>query len=480
MQYDIMSMMRVFNEMNETNLEYIEILGLFGRYNVEIPFDKQVNILIGENGLGKTTILNCIYYILEKKFSELVNIQFSEIKIKFRNDNKVYHISIADIREYGRERGRRTLRYVDEREIYSIYDVIENMAMHYVGLNFEENMMETVEILAHEIARKFDISPRMARNQVMHYFDERKMMGKDQRKGKGSNVVDLSKAITENVSHRIIYLPTYRRIEDDFASLNLRNEELNNSELLIRFGMSDVQNSIDRILESIRSLAMQGFTEMTSVLLKQYTEGENPIKDTVSKRLSRIDSEIVKIVLDRLGKEVEKKHKKKILHLVESGEIWHDDYLYLCNFLNKLIDNYDLQKAYDDRIKKFADTCNRYLIDKHFEYNQSMLNLDIYLNEKINGKKNTIPLTQLSSGEKQIVSLFSKLYLESDEKSIVIIDEPELSLSLEWQKMLLPDIMRTENCDLLVTVTHSPFIFENEFDYDAKEIRKYITMCKRG
>ena len=46
--------------------------------------------------------------------------------------------------------------------------------------------------------------------------------------------------------------------------------------------------------------------------------------------------------------------------------------------------------------------------------------------------------------------------------------------------MLLPDIMRTENCDLLVTVTHSPFIFENEFDYDAKEIRKYIRMCKRG
>ncbi len=166
--------------------------------------------------------------------------------------------------------------------------------------------------------------------------------------------------------------------------------------------------------------------------------------------------------------------------MVEKGEIWRYEYLYLCNFLNKLIDNYDLQKAYDDRIKKFADTCNRYLIDKHFEYNQSMLNLDIYLNEKINGKKNTIPLTQLSSGEKQIVSLFSKLYLESDEKSIVIIDEPELSLSLEWQKMLLPDIMRTENCDLLVTVTHSPFIFENEFDYDAKEIRKYIRMCKRG
>lgn len=306
MQYDIMSMTRVINKMNETGLEYIEILGLFERYDVKIPFDKQVNILIGENGLGKTTILNCIYYILEKKFSELVNIQFSEIRIKFRNDSKVYYVSIADIREYGWEGRRRTLRYIDERDLYSIYDFIENMTMHYASLNFEESIMETVEILSHETARKFHIPLKMARDQVMHYFDERKMLGRDQHKGKGSNVADLSKAITENVSHRIIYLPTYRRIEDDFASLNLRNEELDNSELLIRFGMSDVQNSIDRILKRIRSLAMQGFTEMTSVLLKQYTEGEKPIIDTVNKNYDRVDSEIVKIVLDRLGKEVEK------------------------------------------------------------------------------------------------------------------------------------------------------------------------------
>ena len=77
---------------------------------------------------------------------------------------------------------------------------------------------------------------------------------------------------------------------------------------------------------------------------------------------------------------------------------------------------------------------------------------------------------QLSSGEKQIVSLFSKLYLESTEKSIVIIDEPELSLSISWQQMLLPDVYRSQNCNCLLTVTHSPFIFDNEFDMDAKEI----------
>ena len=116
--------------------------------------------------------------------------------------------------------------------------------------------------------------------------------------------------------------------------------------------------------------------------------------------------------------------------------------------------------------------------DKHFDYNQSTLNLEIHLDDIYEGERKTIQLTQLSSGEKQIVSLFSKLYLESDEPSIVIIDEPELSLSIQWQQMLLPDIMRTNNCELLLTVTHSPFVFSNEFDLDAKEIRNYITMYR--
>jgi hypothetical protein len=46
---------------------------------------------------------------------------------------------------------------------------------------------------------------------------------------------------------------------------------------------------------------------------------------------------------------------------------------------------------------------------------------------------------------------------------------------MKWQKMLLPDIMRSGSCKLLLTVTHSPFIFENEFDLDAKEMRNCIT-----
>lgn len=471
---------RVFNEVNETNLEYIGILGLFDRYNIEIPFDYQVNIFIGENGLGKTTILNCVYYILEKKFSKLVNIQFSEIRIKFKKDPKTYKISIADVREYNKRKREHSYKFFNEWDI-PIADTVEDILLRYDDdiLIGNESLNSKLDYLTYELARRFDLPVNVARNQVKNYISESGTFKKNKQKGNRQNVLELMKAISENVSHRVIYLPTYRRIEDDFASLNLRNEELIKEEVLIRFGMSDVQASIDRILEIIRSLAMKGFTEMTGVLLKQYADAKNPLEENFSKRsYMAMDFETVKIVLDRVGKEIEEPYKEKILNLVKSGEIREYEYLYLWNLITKLIDNYDLQKAYDDRIKRFTETCNKYLIDKHFNYNQSTLSLDVFLDSEVNSKRETIQLTQLSSGEKQIVSLFSKLYLESNEKSIVIIDEPELSLSIQWQKMLLPDVMRTENCDLLVTVTHSPFIFENEFDYDAKEIRRYIEMYK--
>jgi predicted ATPase len=82
-----------------------------------------------------------------------------------------------------------------------------------------------------------------------------------------------------------------------------------------------------------------------------------------------------------------------------------------------------------------------------------------------------IEFSMLSSGEKQIVSLFSHLYLSESQFYYVLIDEPELSLSVEWQNMLLPDIWNSGRCKFLLAVTHSPFICENEFDKYATDMK---------
>lgn len=455
--------LRVVNRMNSTNLSIFKIIGLFDRYNVELPFDKEVNIFIGENGLGKTTILNCLYYVLTKKYVQLESIPFRTIKIAFRNMSSPIVINKADVIAYNMKRNGRRVLYDEDYFEFILSD------FHISADDLEDMSSEEFDFLARRYANIQGVSVPMARKQFSHLLEMYRSQSKYRNaKGDERKIQALNKAINESFSERIIYLPTYRRIENDFSNLNLRNDELNNSELLIRFGMSDVQKYIDNILDQIRNLAVEGFNKMTGILLGQYSEDE---RGSYGNNL--IDLDIVKIVLDRLGDKIDNKTKQRIIKLITTRKIYNNEYVHLINLLHKLIASYDQQKHYDDRINGFVNTCNKYLNDKHFRYNPSNLTLGIYLND-FSEEQEPVKLTQLSSGEKQIVSLFSKLYLESDEKSIVIVDEPELSLSIRWQQMLLPDIMRSHNCRFLLAVTHSPFIFENEFDMDAREIRAFM------
>ena len=90
----------VINDMNSTKLRYFKITGLFDRYDVSLHFDKEVNIFIGENGLGKTTILNCLYYVLERKFMQLEDVVFDSIEIRFRDSRSPNVFTKADLIAY--------------------------------------------------------------------------------------------------------------------------------------------------------------------------------------------------------------------------------------------------------------------------------------------------------------------------------------------------------------------------------------------
>ena len=84
-----------------------------------------------------------------------------------------------------------------------------------------------------------------------------------------------------------------------------------------------------------------------------------------------------------------------------------------------------------------------------------------------------IDFNDLSSGEKQIISIFSKVYLDVTSQCIFIIDEPEISLSIEWQKDFLKDIYDSGKIALLIATTHSPFIFSNDYVNYVKELELF-------
>jgi len=71
----------------------------------------------------------------------------------------------------------------------------------------------------------------------------------------------------------------------------------------------------------------------------------------------------------------------------------------------------------------------------------------------------TITLGMLSAGEKQLLLILLTVFLMDDTPAVLLMDEPELSLHIEWQEKLIAAIRNlNKNCQLIIT-THSPSIF---------------------
>ena len=71
----------------------------------------------------------------------------------------------------------------------------------------------------------------------------------------------------------------------------------------------------------------------------------------------------------------------------------------------------------------------------------------------------------LSAGEKQMLSFLC--YNAFSENTAIFIDEPELSLHVDWQRLLLPTLLEQETGNQFFIATHSPFIYAK---YPDKEI----------
>lgn len=70
----------------------------------------------------------------------------------------------------------------------------------------------------------------------------------------------------------------------------------------------------------------------------------------------------------------------------------------------------------------------------------------------------SVPLENLSSGEQHQLVLFFELLFEIDRSSLILIDEPELSLHVAWQKKFVGDLVKIIELNKfdVVLATHSP------------------------
>ena len=445
---------------NSSQLKSFAINGLFGFKDVAIPFDKEAVILIAENGSGKTTILNTLYYSISCKFDKLSTVEFESVVLEFTSGASV-EIKKTDLNSwYDSDIFDVLRRYLPIREI----DMWQREIRKSSSSESERRRIFELLIDTGRIPSKYLSSLR----------EELDLIRGDQKKIEQKNKIDtIRSTIQENLNESVLYFPTYRRIEEDLKNLGYEDERFERLSLgegegkLIQFGMNDVIERLEEIKTTIKNSALNLFSKVTGEILTQFVEG---IAITQEMRDS-IQPETLNIVLSRVSENnISKSDRSEIEKLVSSKEINSAKYEQLVYFLSKLVGLYEQQKEKDDSINQFARICNEYLNKKRIVYDEAKVEISIIQTRN----NNPIDIKNLSSGEKQIISLFSRIYLESSGDFILLFDEPELSLSIEWQKLLLPDILKSGKCKLLLAATHSPFIFDNELDLNANDLDTFV------
>lgn len=84
-----------------------------------------------------------------------------------------------------------------------------------------------------------------------------------------------------------------------------------------------------------------------------------------------------------------------------------------------------------------------------------------------------VPWPALSRGEKTLLALFLIVFLNRG-GALFVLDEPDLSLHMEWQKMILPALLKlAPNCQFLVA-THSPFLVMNTGSEQVVNMAKLV------
>lgn len=478
------------------NLSRFRVEALHGKRTINLEFKDNRLVLVGENGSGKSTIVNLLYYFLSRQWRRILEYDFKSISAVINNTT----IEISREMVLNR-RGEGTERISFPRKEKFIIDRIINELGSGI---FEEMARNDSRLL--DVATHYDVSPHRLYEYV-HSFLKYSSEKSEQLTLSGhprNQLLDISEAIRSHVTAQILYLPTYRRIEQELKSIfpKLNIEELDqyrhreDSSLrkrggfveLVEFGMKDVEGMVEKTISKLRDHIRIGLNVLTASYLKDIINDAHKTLDL--NELRRLDENKLIAFINNIDENTlaafEKRRLREIVQKIRREESLSVDEKVISHFLFKLAQLRRQQEQNEVKVRDFIKIVNGYLIGKEFIYNDQEFQITIRSQEGEHivqkddeptiALSDQIQMSMLSSGEKQIVSLFAHIYFSNEKEYFVIVDEPELSLSVSWQKKFLPDIMSTQRCAGLIAVTHSPFIYDNIFDTYARPLSRFVEL----
>jgi len=90
-----------------SSITRFEIKKLHGLKNIDLKLTDNTLILVGENGAGKSTVLQLFYYLLSGQWSSMAKYQFESVSMTI--DKKKHTLQYSDIKKSFRNIDRHIL-----------------------------------------------------------------------------------------------------------------------------------------------------------------------------------------------------------------------------------------------------------------------------------------------------------------------------------------------------------------------------------
>lgn len=234
--------------------------------------------------------------------------------------------------------------------------------------------------------------------------------------------------ILREISKPTIFSPTFRRIEGGFSMDSMRNSEIFGNRNNIKEALVELSQRLSlRNQRFVASISTDDLVQLVTTEFASKTDRFNKLQkdtsDTIINKIKTRKQESDSDVLSSIQSEI------------ESLESERSEYFKPFTILSDLISNI-------------------------FQHKGIILN-----NLTIGDISNSIASEKLSAGEKQMLSFIC--YNTFTKNTSIFIDEPELSLHPDWQRILLPTLLRQGNNNQFFMATHSPFIYSK---FSDKEI----------
>jgi energy-coupling factor transporter ATP-binding protein EcfA2 len=413
-------------------LESIDISGVWG----EISFNTKIsniNLFIGYNGTGKTTFVKIIESVLTFDANILNEVDFKKCSLFFSNNSKI-------ICEKNVAKDPDMIYYLIKDDDKTIFDSKLDLSEHihrrrgnrfYLQRSlYNSEEIFNIRLCLSKIANVSWLS--LERSDIHNYIKDDDSFiaygGVDKKLQEVSNRLKEYQAELERAEKQEL-----EHFREEVFKLMLFDEKIDEIDALFSsfsgaksLQTKDEKNQLENIFRELGAFNEDIVNQM-STHFKRMTSANENIVAAIEKKTNLDVNDVIVLTLY--------KRTEKMIELSKELKIKKEKIYELKNLFEKLLSSFCNNKTFS-------------LFDSfHF-----------YTSNGISANNKAISVNRCSSGEKQLLILFSEVLLQDKNNSIFIADEPELSLHIDWQRQIVEAITKLNPNVQLIFATHAPEI----------------------